>query len=251
MANNKLKHATNLYLEGIRDGHARKAVTQYTGERYTQHSTGVKNGIEGFVEFFEAFFKRCPNRDIKIIRSIVDGQYVFVQAFQNINNGEACWITTDLFDTDEDDKIIEHWDVISAYETQENNKPDQINGTLDKKRSDKKTTNINKETIRNFMCDLMVLGKLDELSDYVDLKTLISHQALNIMPLNSYIGTYEQVFKIIGEGDFVMAYSKVVIQEQAFARFDLFRLEENKIAEHWVNQEIIPPKKEWVNGGKF
>lgn len=251
MANNKLKHATHLYLEGIRDGHARKAVTQYTGDRYTQHSTGVKNGIEGFVEFFEAFFKRCPNRDIKIIRSIVDGQYVFVQAFQNINDGEMSWITTDFFDTDEKDKIIEHWDVISAYDTKENNKQDQLNGTIDKKVTDKKTTSVNKEIIRNFMCDVMVLGKSDELPRYVDLNTLISHNAFNIMPFNNYVGAYEQIFKIIGEGDFVVAYSKVAAHNQALARFDLFRLAENKIVELWVNQEVIPPKKEWVNGGKF
>ncbi|MFA0382360.1 nuclear transport factor 2 family protein, partial [Vibrio sp. 10N.222.54.A3] len=85
---NKLANATNLYMEGIRDGHALEAVTKYTGQRYTQHSTGVRNGIDGFVEFFEPFLKRCPVRDIKIIRSIVDGQFVFVQAFQDINNGE-------------------------------------------------------------------------------------------------------------------------------------------------------------------
>ena len=49
----KLENAKGLYLEGIRDGNAREAVTKYTGERYTQHSTGVRDGVEGFVEFFE------------------------------------------------------------------------------------------------------------------------------------------------------------------------------------------------------
>jgi predicted SnoaL-like aldol condensation-catalyzing enzyme len=52
---NRLENTMNLYLEGIRDGKAREAVTKYTGARYTQHSTGVKDGIEGFVEFFEPF----------------------------------------------------------------------------------------------------------------------------------------------------------------------------------------------------
>jgi len=54
----RLDNAMNLYLEGIRDGKAREAVTKYTGARYTQHSTGVKDGIEGFVEFFEPFIAR-------------------------------------------------------------------------------------------------------------------------------------------------------------------------------------------------
>lgn len=51
----KLENAKALYLEGIRDGNARAAVTKYTGARYTQHSTGVRDGVEGFVEFFEPY----------------------------------------------------------------------------------------------------------------------------------------------------------------------------------------------------
>jgi predicted SnoaL-like aldol condensation-catalyzing enzyme len=30
--------------------------------------------------------------------------------YQSLNDGEAEWVTTDFFDTDENDKIIEHWD---------------------------------------------------------------------------------------------------------------------------------------------
>ncbi|MEL6852810.1 MAG: hypothetical protein AAFP92_30145 [Bacteroidota bacterium] len=43
MESQKLQNAKNLYLEGIRDGNAREAVYKYTGDRYTQHSTGVKD----------------------------------------------------------------------------------------------------------------------------------------------------------------------------------------------------------------
>lgn len=35
--------------------------------------------------------------------------------YQSLNDGEAEWVTSDFFDTDENDKIIEHWDVISKY----------------------------------------------------------------------------------------------------------------------------------------
>ncbi len=104
----KLQNARHLYLEGIRDGHYREAVEAYTGDRYTQHSTGVKDDKEGFIEFFSEFVERSPRRDIQIVRGWVDRQYVFLQAYQNINDGEAEWVTTDFFDTDEHDKIIEH-----------------------------------------------------------------------------------------------------------------------------------------------
>ena len=35
LMNQKLHNARQLYLEGIRDGNAREAVTKYTGPRYT------------------------------------------------------------------------------------------------------------------------------------------------------------------------------------------------------------------------
>lgn len=245
----KLENATNLYLEGIRDGNALQAVTKYTGERYTQHSTGVRNGIEGFVEFFKPFIERCPVRDIRIIRSIVDGQYVFLQAFQDINNGEARWITTDLFDTDQDDKIIEHWDVISAFEASTVATGDQLDGPTEIE--DLAATAGNKEIIRNFMCNVMVLGETDNLETYINRNELTIHSSSDVGSFNDNLGDYNQVFKIIGQGNFVAAYSRVLRDEQELARFDLFRLRNGLIEELWVNQEIILPKQEWKNGGKF
>lgn len=247
--NQKLENATNLYMEGIRDGNVRHAVNKYTGRRYTQHSTGVKNGVEGFVEFFESFIERCPIRDIRIIRSIVDEPYVFVQAFQDINNGEAKWVTTDLFDTDRDDKIIEHWDVISAFESDSQSDNNQIDGQTEIQ--DPEATDDNKEIVRTLMCDVMVLGQKDKLELYINRKNFVLHCSSDVGTFDDYVGAYNQIFKIIGQGNFVVAYSKVLREDQELARFDIFRLQNGKIEELWVNQELIPPKHEWVNGGKF
>ena len=247
--NQKLANATNLYMDGIRDGNAREAVTKYTGARYTQHSTGVKNGVEGFVEFFEPFLQRCPVRDIRVVRSIVDGQFVFLQVFQDINNGEAKWVTTDLFDTDEDDKIIEHWDVISAYDAVGDSSVDQINGPTEIE--DEATTAKNKEVVRDFMCDVMVLGQSEKMTRFVNKDALKVHASSEVDSLSAYIGAYDHVFKVIGQGNFVVAYSRVKHDEKEIARFDLFRLQNGLIQELWVNQEVVPPKNEWANGGKF
>lgn len=51
----KLENAKALYMEGTGNGRVREAVTAYTGARYTQHSAGVADGVEGFVAFFEPF----------------------------------------------------------------------------------------------------------------------------------------------------------------------------------------------------
>lgn len=60
------ENAINLYMHGIRDGHPRAAVAKYTGARYTQHSTGVADGAEGFIAFLNP---SSPATQIAIFRS--------------------------------------------------------------------------------------------------------------------------------------------------------------------------------------
>ncbi|MGB0891959.1 MAG: nuclear transport factor 2 family protein, partial [Flavobacteriaceae bacterium] len=138
----KLENAKNLYLEGIKDGNM-DVVDQYSGNRYTQHSTGVADGAQGFKDFFKGFLERTKDRDIRVIRTIEDGSFVFVHVYQDIDNGSAKWITTDMFDTDENDKLVEHWDVIAAYQEPEKNVggTDQVLGDFEIKDLDKTEEN--------------------------------------------------------------------------------------------------------------
>ena len=61
----------------------------------------------------------------------------------------------------------------------------------------------------------------------------------------------EFVFKLIGQGNFVVSYSKSVQDEDAVAVFNIWRLSEGKIVEHWSNAETIAPREECANTGKF
>jgi len=43
-----------------------------------------------------------------------------------------------------------------------------------------------------------------------------------------------------------------LVQETILAYYDLFRIENNQIVEHWDIIETIPPESEWKNtNGKF
>jgi len=257
----KLEHAHNLYLHGIRDGNAREAITKYTGDRYTQHSAGVKDGIEGFVEFFEPFLARNPVRDIQLVRSFVDGQYVFVHAFQSLNHGESRWVTMDMFDTDRNDRIIEHWDVITEYVDATASGHSMIGGPSEI--ADLDATSKNKDIVNGFLAEVLGKGNLGKIPNYVSTERYTQHSpkvADGIAGMVAFLHAqaesgsplrYDEIFKVIGQGNFVASLSRVLVGDQSMAVFDLFRLADGKIAEHWDAIEEIAPKEQWANSGKF
>ena len=254
----RLENTMNLYLEGIRDGNAREAVTKYTGTRYTQHSTGVRDGIEGFVEFFEPFIARNPKRDIQILRAIEDGQYVFLHVYQSLNNGESEWVTTDFFDTDENGKIIEHWDVISEYAPQTPSGHTSIDGPTEIADLDK--TDENKQLIRDLIRDVLIGEKPENIDIYISSEQYIQHNTEVLDGLEHFKPLvlaedrpliYQEVVLLVGQGNFVATLCKASWEGQPLAQVDIFRLEAGKVVEHWDNAEPVPPEDEWVNSGKF
>jgi predicted SnoaL-like aldol condensation-catalyzing enzyme len=257
----KVTNAIGLYLEGIRDGHATAALDKYVGDRYTQHSTGVADGKEGFLAFFTPFLAAHPDRDIRIIRTVEDGRYVFVHAHQILDGGATQWVTTDLFDTDANDKIVEHWDVISAFTGPNPSGHTQIDGSTDI--DDLETTAANKAVIAEFARVVLQRGELRRLAEFVSAHTFIQHTSQigdGLAALRQFWENeaaagraivYREVFRIVGSGNFVVTYSRVTIGSAEFAVFDIFRLENGVIVEHWDNMEPIPSPEEAGNSGKF
>jgi predicted SnoaL-like aldol condensation-catalyzing enzyme len=63
---------------------------------------------------------------------------------------------------------------------------------------------------------------------------------------------YDKIHKVLGEGNFVLVVSEGHFGKDYNAFYDLFRVENGKIAEHWDVIEPIPAKESWKNAnGKF
>lgn len=257
----KIENARGLYLEGIRDGNVREAVTKYTGDRYTQHSTGVADGVEGFVTFFEPFVERCKVRDIQVVRIIEDGQYVFAHVYQDINNGEAKWVTADFFDTDENDKIVEHWDVIQAYEENTVSGRTMVDGPTEVEDLDE--TEANKALVQNFFDDVLVGGNFQNVTNYISKAQYDQHNPsvgdglegfgkhVQGMAEKGIKASYEKLHLLAGQGNFVATLSHTKVNGEDYCFIDIFRIKNGMIVEHWDIQEKILPKDQWGNSGKF
>ncbi len=251
-----LDNVRKIYLEGIVGGKAREAVTAYTGHRYTQHSTGVGDGVEGFLEFFEPFVERNPKRDIEIRRIFEDGPWVFCSAYQSLNDGAAQWVTMDMFYTDPDGLILEHWDTIAPYVAETVSGQDMAGGTIAVDES--ADTVANKSLVLEFTKQVRQEGDLGKLADFVadDLVERAPTIGAGRAGLEAWLGSedagaYEMLCRILGQGNFVATYGKRHARGKDVAVFDLYRVENGKIVEHWMNEEEISPREAWGNSGKF
>ncbi|MEL7210851.1 MAG: nuclear transport factor 2 family protein, partial [Actinomycetota bacterium] len=254
----KLDNARALYREGIQEGNAREAVTRYTGDRYTQHSTGVPDGIEGFVEFFEDFLARNPERDIRLVRGFEDGDHVFIHAHQVLAGGETQWVTMDFFDTDADDRIIEHWDVIVPYAASTPSGHTSVDGPTEV--TDLHATDANKAVVRALIEDVLMRdGDPGRLADHVA-ESYIQHNAEvpdgraafeQLANAADRPLWYEEIVLLMGQGNFVATLCRATYEDTEYAQADLFRLENGKVVEHWDAAEPVPPPEELANSGKF
>ena len=227
-----------------------------TEHRYTHHSTGVADGAEGVLAFFEPFLDRNPKRDIRIVRSFQDGPWVFCSAYQSLNDGAAQWVTMDMFFTDPKGLILEHWDTIAPYEAQTTSGADMVGGaSVVDARADTEAT---KTLIREYTKQVLQENAPEKASHFVS-DDMIQHAApigagldgLTRGLSSEAFGRYEMLFHLMGQGDFALTYGKRHALGQDIAVFDLYRVADGKIVEHWMNAEEIGPRETWGNSGKF
>ncbi|MEQ8238149.1 MAG: nuclear transport factor 2 family protein [Cyclobacteriaceae bacterium] len=93
------------------EGQPKKAVETYIGDQYIQHNPEVEDGLAGFIAYFERMQKDYPDKSIKFVRSIAEGDLVALHTHQIWPENDE-YVTMDFFRFDQNGKICEHWDAI-------------------------------------------------------------------------------------------------------------------------------------------
>lgn len=226
-------------------------------DKYIQHNLGAADGLEGF----GALLAQLPPKSAKVktIRAFEDGDYVFTHTDYDFFGPK---IGFDIFRF-EDGQIVEHWD--NLQETPSSPNPSghsMIDGPAEIQ--DRGKTEENKDLVRQFLDDILVNGRMEKLNSYFDGDHYIQHnphigdglsglgKALAELEKQGISMKYDKIHQVLGEGNFVLAVSEGRFGGKPTAFYDLFRIEDGKIAEHWDTIESIPQQEQWKNNnGKF
>lgn len=125
-------------------------------------------------------------------------------------------------------------------------------------------TEANKAFVRSFVIDILVDGKLDKFAGYYDADNYIQHnpqiadglsglgKALETMAKAGITMKYDRIHKVLGQGNFVLVVSEGSFAGKPTSFYDLFRVLNGKITEHWDTIETVQPSSTWKNSnGKF
>lgn len=242
-------------LKAIETG-AAEPVGYINPNKYIQHNLSVADGLAGFGAWLQALPPTAGK--VNTVRSFQDGDFVFTHTDYNYFLPK---IGFDIFRF-EDGKIAEHWDNL-----QETAKPNpsghtMIDGATEIK--DLEETEPNKALVKSFVNDILVNGKMEKLTDYFAGDDYVQHNpniADQLSGLGKALGEwtkqgitlkYDTIHKVLGEGNFVLVVSEGYLAGKHSSFFDLFRVENGKLAEHWDVIESISPRETWKNNnGKF
>jgi len=225
-------------------------------EKYLQHNLMIEDGLEGFGKLLQQITQDTIQANV--VRAFQDGDFVFLHTEYDLFGPQ---IGFDIFRF-EDGLIVEHWDNVQTTVTETASGRSMIDGAVEVQDVDK--TNANKELVKGLLEVVIIGGAFDKISDYISTEEYLQHNPLIGDGLDSLGKTFQawaeagtptiitQNHKILGEGNFVLAVSEGTFMNKHVSFYDLFRIEDGKIVEHWDTIEEIPAEKDWKNSnGKF
>ncbi len=225
-------------------------------EKYIQHNLGVADGLEGF----GALLENQPEEGFKVnvVRAFEDGDKVFTQTEYDFFGAKVGF---DIFRF-EDGLIVEHWDNLIEIIEETASGRSQTDGPTTI--TDQNKTESNKALVKEFYEKILINGQYHEMPEFFDGDNYHQHNplipdgvsgltnTLAEMAEQGIIMDIQKLHYLMGEGNFVLAVGEGTFADKPTAFYDLFRVENDKIAEHWDVMAEIPPKEEWQNdNGKF
>lgn len=237
-------------LKGIETGDE-ASVAVVNPDKYIQHNPQTREGGIGLAELFKNISKSSPR--VNVARIFSDGDYIFAHTEYDFSESN---IGFEIFRF-EGEQTVEHWDNIQLRKGPNPSNNSMVDGTSEV--TDHEETEHNREIVRSFVKEVLIKRQFNKLNNYL-IENYIEHnphRCNGISALHSALSRHKYIqyninHRILAEGNFVLSVCEGTANEVQSSFYDLYRLDKNKIVEHWDTTEEIPPKNEWKNdNGKF
>lgn len=223
------------------------AINYVSAQTYIQHNHRYPNGRE----ILEPIIGSAQT-----LRIFEAGDYVIM------HNKYGSTIAFDLFRFEEG-LIVEHWDNLTKAGSDDDG-TNQTDGTKTPA-IDLEITQENQALMETMTQELFINGDWTNASAYFDFANFIEHKHeagsdgsyFSAFDGQSDLNFYSSIEYIHTSGNFslVMSEGSDISGNDAsgkYAYFDLFRIENGKMIEHWEVVELIAPESEWKNSnGKW
>lgn len=232
-------------------------VKTYFREDYIQHNPHVPTGLDPVLGILPELKKMGTTYQNH--RLLEDGEFIIMHnTYSNADMfGAKDVVTFDIWRM-QDGQVAEHWDAIAPIVTETASGRSQFDGPKTIEDIDK--TKANKELIANFMADVFFGKAPEKISTYISSEQYDQHntmvkdgldglnEALEYLASQNNMFEYNKVHRILGEGNFVLAQSEGRWNGKPQAFYDLFRIKNNQIVEHWDIIQEIPEEMAHSNG---
>ncbi|ENX33901.1 hypothetical protein F889_02565 [Acinetobacter colistiniresistens] len=226
---------------------------RYISENYIQHNPFLADGRQAFIDFFEKELADHPDSEYSIERMIAEDDLVLLHVRSKLNTDIATNAGVDLFRV-ANGVIVEHWDTNQAVPENERtaaNPEIMFNGNRNHATSPVQTA-VNKALVTAFVKGAFEQHKVREFSERYLADQYIQHNPWIENGKEPFISFFEQLFqddpaakyeikRVIAEGDLVAVHMRSKLSnEPENAGFDIFRVENGKIVEHWDVNQAVP-----------
>jgi predicted SnoaL-like aldol condensation-catalyzing enzyme/truncated hemoglobin YjbI len=239
--------------KAVQSGDAESAAALVT-ENYIQHTPNVPDGKAGLRMLITKIKnKEIPVPEITNVRVFEDGEFVILHHDVNWPNRKAMF---EIFRF-ENGLAAEHWSAIADHPETTVNGHSMVDGSTGV--TDKSLTQKNKEFAASFLQTVLINGQFDKLSEFYHPEIIQHNPFLDNTVAGLLKGVDElqkkgvsieikKIFKVLGEGNFVLVCSEGRFAGKHTAFCDLFRIENGIIIEHWDVLQEIPEKMAHENG---
>jgi predicted SnoaL-like aldol condensation-catalyzing enzyme len=231
------------------------AVDRYFAESFIQHDPKLADGLAG-MKSFAAEVANSPAADITIYRTLVDADFVLLHSrYEGVGRYGGPAIAFDLFRFN-DGKIVEHWGGQEPEAPPNLSGRTQVDGPTEV--LDHEKTEANRTLVRTYRETVMVSLRFDRIEEFIEGAHYAQHASQigdGIARLRDRIASvakeggqlYLTPRRFVADGNFVLVLSEGDLPSGPTALYDLFRVENGKIVEHWDVLAPIPPRDQWKN----